>query len=145
MAANFLIDTGAILSILDIGERWHKLCLDAFNKLRLPALTSEAVLTEVFHLVKRSRAEVETVWGLLRSGAVTLASIDHSELQHVHALMSRYRDRPMDFADGTLVYLAERESLPVILTIDQDDFETYRIAGKRRFQILPIERPRRRL
>jgi uncharacterized protein len=74
-----------------------------------------------------------------------LATIDHTELQHVHALKSRYRNRPMDFADATLVYPAERESLSVILTIDHEDFETYRIAGRRRFQILPIERPLRRL
>jgi predicted nucleic acid-binding protein len=51
-----------------------------------------------------------------------LATIDHTELQHVHALKSRYRNRPMDFADATLVYPAERESLSVILTIDHEDF-----------------------
>ena len=60
MAANLLIDTGAILSILDEEERWHRRCLHAFKHLRLPALTSAAVLTEVFHLVKRSRTQMET-------------------------------------------------------------------------------------
>jgi hypothetical protein len=29
-----------------------------------------------------------------------------------------YRDRPMDFADATLVHLAERESLITVFTID---------------------------
>ena len=53
------------------------------------------------------------------------------------ALMSRYRDRPMDFADATLVHLARRENLETVFTIDHDDFETYRIDGKRRFQIVP--------
>jgi predicted nucleic acid-binding protein len=141
MAANLLIDTGAILALLDKNDRWHGPCLATFLQLRLPVLTSEAVLTEVFHLVKRSRTEMGTVWKFLRSGAVALATIDHSELDHIHALMWRYRDRPMDFADATLVHLAERESLSVILTVDQADFETYRIAGKHRFRILPIERP----
>jgi predicted nucleic acid-binding protein len=47
----------------------------------------------------------------------------------------------MDFADATLVHLAERESLPMISTVDQADFATYRIKGKHRFQILPLERP----
>lgn len=51
--------------------------------------------------------------------------------------MDVYRARPMDFADATLVHLARRESLTTILTVDNDDFETYRIEGRRRFRILP--------
>lgn len=51
--------------------------------------------------------------------------------------MHQYRDRPMDFADATLVHLARRESLSTIFTIDHDDFETYRIEGRRRFRIVP--------
>ena len=44
-------------------------------------------------------------------GRLKLAEIQDSELPDIHALMSRYWDRPMDFADATLVYLAKRESL----------------------------------
>ena len=51
--------------------------------------------------------------------------------------MARYHDRPMDFADATLVHLARRESLSTILTVDHDDFETYRIDGGRTFRIVP--------
>ncbi len=47
----------------------------------------------------------------------------------------------MDFADATLVYLAGREAIDTILTVDQADFWVYRISGKRRFRVLPIERP----
>jgi predicted nucleic acid-binding protein len=51
--------------------------------------------------------------------------------------MSRYADRPMGFADATLVHLAQREAVSVVLTVDHDDFETYRIGNKKRFTILP--------
>jgi predicted nucleic acid-binding protein len=47
----------------------------------------------------------------------------------------------MDFADATLVHLAKRESLNTIFTVDFDDFETYRIDGRRRFRVLPVDRP----
>jgi len=80
---------------------------------------------------------MEAAWKFIRSGALTLGTIDEAELPQVHALMSRYSDRPMDFADATLVFMAQRESLSVILTVDHADFETYRIEGKRRFRILP--------
>src|SRR6266851_2146287 len=51
MHAEALIDTGAILALLDKSDRWHQPCVTAFAQLRLPLLTSEAVLTELFHLV----------------------------------------------------------------------------------------------
>ena len=141
MRGDALIDTGAILALLDRTDRWHAFCVDAFRRLRLPLLTSEAVLTELFHLVGDSRAEIEAAWRFIRSGAVTLAQIEDSELPQIHALMSRYWDRPMDFAGATLVHLAKRESLPTILTVDHADFETYRMEGRRRFRVLPVNRP----
>ena len=50
--------------------------------------------------------------------------------------MLKYADRPMDFADATLVRLAEREGLTTVLTVDQD-FDVYRIGGRKAFRVLP--------
>ena len=50
----------------------------------------------------------------------------------------------MDFADATLVHLAERESLTSVFTVDHDDFETYRIGAHGRFRIAPVRRYDRR-
>jgi uncharacterized protein len=141
MAADALVDTGAILALLDRTDRWHRLCVDAFQQLRLPLLTSEAVVTELFHLVGDSRHEMETAWKFLRSGAIRLAVIEDSELPEIQDLMFRYWDRPMDFADATLVYLARREGLITVFTVDQPDFGTYRIEGRKRFRIFPATRP----
>src|SRR5437763_3973731 len=76
MAANALIDSGAILALLDRTDRWHSLCVEGFRQLRLPLLTSEAVVTELFHLVGDSRHEMEAAWKFLRSGAVIMAVIE---------------------------------------------------------------------
>ncbi len=95
------------------------------------------MLTETFHLTYRNLRDVQGVWTLLRSGAIRMVSIEHDELPDIRALMDEYDDRPMDFADATLVHLAARESLSTILTVDHDDFETYRIGGRKRFTILP--------
>ena len=127
--------------MLDKRDPWHRICVETFQHLRAPLLTSEAVLTELFHMVGDDRREMEGAWGFVRSGALKLAVIQDSELPEIHALMSHYWDRPMDFADATLVYLAKRESLSTIFTVDRDDFETYRIEGRRRFRLLPAARP----
>jgi len=141
MSADGLIDTGAILALLDRTDRWHAVCVEAFRQLRLPLLTSQAVLTELFHLVGDNRKEMESSWKFVRSGALLLAAIEDPELPEIHSLMSRYWDRPMDFADATLVYLARREGLSTVFTVDQADFETYRIDGRRKFRVLPRTRP----
>ena len=137
MPVSALIDTGAILAILDRKDHWHQKCTDAFRQMRLPLLTSQAVLTELFHLTGDDHNEMEAAWKFLRSGAVVIGSIDNSEMPALHNLMSKYWDRPMDFADATLVCLAKRESLSTILTVDNSDFTTYRIEGKRKFRVLP--------
>ncbi len=140
MVASGLIDTGGIIALLDRDDRWHSACVEAFEKLRLPLLTSEAVLTEVFHLTGDNRREVDAVWKFIRSGAITVGSRTDRDLPALNALMARYWDRPMDFADATLVHLAQQESITLILTIDHNDFETYRIDGRRKFRITPDRR-----
>jgi predicted nucleic acid-binding protein len=132
-----LIDTGAILALIDRDDRWHSRCAEAFKDLRLPLATSAAVLTEVFHLLEHERRSVAAVYGLLRSGAVTVLPIADGDLPDLETLMKRYADRPMDFADATLVQLARRERLTLIFTVDNDDFETYRIDGRRKFRVVP--------
>jgi predicted nucleic acid-binding protein len=130
-----LIDTGAILALIDQRDRWHAACVDAYGSLRLPLATSAAVLTELFHMVRQH--EVSTAWSFIRSDAVNVLPIDDADLPALYELMRGYADRPMDFADATLVRLAEREALSTVFTIDHDDFETYRIAGKRKFRVVP--------
>jgi predicted nucleic acid-binding protein len=82
-----------------------------------------SVLTETFYFAAKRGIVV-------RRAPIRLAAIADSELPAVEALMHRYGDRPMDFADANLVHVAEREGLRTILTIDHSDFETYRI-GRR--------------
>lgn len=140
MLVGGLIDTGAILALLDRDDGWHRACTEAFGSMRLPLMTSSAVLAELFHLVGDSRREVASAWTFIRSGAVTIASLSDADMPELDRLMARYHDRPMDFADATLVHLANRESLTTVLSIDHNDFETYRIGRNRRFRILPARR-----
>jgi len=139
-----LIDTGAILAIAEADDRWHSECLRALQLTRLPLLTTEAVLTEVFHLVGRNGHEKQKVWRFVDTGGISVSAMTNSDLPVLHALMAQYADGPMDFADATLVHLAAREGISLILTVDHDDFETYRIGGRKKFTILPGRRLRER-
>jgi predicted nucleic acid-binding protein len=43
----------------------------------------------------------------------------------------------MDFADATLVVLAEEVETDLVFTTDRRDFEIYRIKDRKRFRIMP--------
>lgn len=135
-----LIDTGAIVALLRPADRWHLVCREALAASRLPLATTTAVLTEAFHLLGPDPQVMAATWTFLRSGAVRIVPITDADSDDLGRLMKQYADRPMDFTDATLVRLAERESLTTILTVDHDDFETYRIGGRKRFRIVPDRR-----
>lgn len=135
-----IADTGALYALLDQDDRWHAACVAAFPRLRLPLLTTMAVLTELLHLVGDDAKRVAAAWKLIRSGAVTVKPMDDADLATLEQLMAKYADRPMDLADATLVLLARRERITTVFTIDHDDFETYRLDGRKRFRILPERR-----
>jgi hypothetical protein len=97
--------------------------------------------TEVYGWrVSASPHDQERVWRFVRSGGFSVRPMADSDLPALHSLMKQYAARPVDFADATLVHLAARESLSVILTVDQADFETCPIGGRKRFTILPSRR-----
>ena len=137
MSPSALIDTGAILAIIEADDQWHSACLESLSSLRLPLLTTEAILTETFHLASRNWRNIQSAWRFVRSGALTIAEIGDSDLPQLHMLMTRYSDIEMDFGDATLVHVGNREAVNVVLTIDYNDFTTYRLTRNKKFMVLP--------
>ncbi len=52
------------------------------------------------------------------------------------AIIGKYADRDIDFADVALIWLADRIGARHILTVDFTDFEIYRLKGRKRFQLV---------
>jgi len=51
--------------------------------------------------------------------------------------MDKYHDLPMDYADATLVALAEETESDWVFTLDQKGFSAYRLHGKKPFRLAP--------
>jgi uncharacterized protein len=58
-------------------------------------------------------------------------------LRRSRDLVNQYADLPMDYADATLVVLAEELGTNVVFTTDRRDFAGYRIKGRRHFDVVP--------
>jgi predicted nucleic acid-binding protein len=59
-----------------------------------------------------------------------------ADLKRAVGRMVRYSDTPMDFADATLVLLAETVGSDEILTLDRRGFRTYRWGRNRAFTLI---------
>lgn len=59
-----------------------------------------------------------------------------SELEATAELMERYADTPMDYADATLVLLAEALGVRDVLTLDRRGFSTYRTRRRQAFTLV---------
>lgn len=60
-----------------------------------------------------------------------------TSLRRVRQLLDKYADLPMDFADATLVALADDLDCSSVFTTDRTDFAVYRLKGRKPFRILP--------
>ncbi len=134
---NILLDTGPFVALLDSSEKNHERCLRFFKEFKGRLFTTEPVLTEVLYLlgpsIKAQRASIEFI---LKGGAMLVPQSQES-LRRGSELMEKYKDIPMDFADATLVVLAEEMGITESFTLDVKGFNAYRIQGKKGFRLWP--------
>ena len=135
MAGELLLDTGALVSILDRSQKRHQAFADFYQNWAHEVVTTEAVVTESTHLLARVRGGSVACLDFVLSGGAVLVPLGQGALRRSRELMAQYADCPMDVADATLVVLAEDLKTTTILTTDRKDFSVYRIAGRRRFTI----------
>jgi hypothetical protein len=73
------------------------------------------------------------------TGAVPLVPSSIESLALAKRLMTKYHNLPMDFADATLVTIAQDLDVQDILTFDERHFSIYRLKSKKVFRILPFQ------
>ncbi|HME91032.1 MAG TPA: PIN domain-containing protein [Myxococcaceae bacterium] len=132
-----LVDTGPLVALLHADDSNHESCKEALRGLREPLGTVWPVVTEAMYLLAFSWKGQSALWEMIEGELVSLLPLDAADAPRMTALMHKYRDLPMDFADAALVRVAERERLRRIFTVDRRDFQLYRPLGIRRFTLIP--------
>jgi hypothetical protein len=132
-----LFDTGVFVALLDKSEKNHERCIAFLKDFKGKLFTTEPVLTETLYLLGLSIKAQRLCIDFILKGGATLIPQSMESLSRASALMEKYEDVPMDFADATLVSLAEEMDVVEIFTLDRRGFGTYRIRGKTAFKIWP--------
>ena len=135
-----ICDTGPLVALIDADDVHHTRCRAALPSLSGPLLTTVPCLTEAMHFLGKARGwEAQSaLWQFIRRGALRLHRSDANEESRIAELMEQYRDAPMDFADASLVALAESLHLTQIFTLDSH-FYAYQIDGRQSFEIVPLD------
>jgi len=108
-----------------------------FRELKGNLLTTEPVLTETINLLGPSVKAQKTAIEFILKGGSTLVPQSSESLSRAVVLIEKYKDIQMDFADATLVSLAEEAGTEEVFTLDRRGFSSYRIHGKKVFTIWP--------
>lgn len=137
MAGELLLDTGALVCLLDRSQQNHEKCRRFFDAWEGPVISTEAVLTEATHLLGRVLGGRQTCLDFVLGGGAVLVPTTVAALRRARELLDQYADLPMDYADASLIVLAEELGTDLIFTTDRRDFRVYRISGRKRFRIVP--------
>jgi predicted nucleic acid-binding protein len=132
-----LADTGPIVAILSEADAHHERCVAELAGLRPPLYTCWPVVTEALWLVRQSPPAVEGLFRGFATGLFALLLLEPEALPWLEEFLRRYRKLGAQLADAALVYLAEREGIDTVFTLDRRDFQVYRYGKNRSLKLIP--------
>jgi len=124
-----IADSGFWIALVNPDDKHHQQAVTNLTKINEPLISTYPVITEVCHLLLKRRgnqsmlAFVETYQ---QEGFQVFQIESIQQKKRLFSLMKKYADLPMDFADASLVLLAEHLGHGRILSTDKRDFHTYR-------------------
>ena len=134
---SLLLDTGPLVAYLDAKDPAHREVDEQLSSFSGQFHTTSAVVTEAMHFVASSQQGPALLAEFVAASRMQVHDFTQPpDLRAASALMAKYFDTPMDYADATLLLLAERLVVLDILTLDRRGFSVYRIQKRRALRIL---------
>lgn len=137
MTPLILADTGPLVALFNRNDAHHGWALARFQEFREPLHTSEPILTESLHLLRRVPGGIGKLLTLWERDLLLIAISAEREKPALLTLMHRYADIPVSFADASLIRLTELHPRCKVWTLDAD-FHIYRRNNR---QTIPLLTP----
>jgi uncharacterized protein len=132
-----LADTGPIVALMSARDEHHARCTEALAALTPPLLTCWPVLTEAAWLLRKQPQAIEKLFAAFDAGLFSLLELDAGAMPWIAACMQRYESANIQLADAALVYLAERDHIRTLFTLDRRDFSIIRLKRNRLLRLIP--------
>ena len=124
-------DTGAIIALLDVGDRHHKVLREHFEADPAEWLLPWAILPEVDYLAATRLGEgvAQAFLADLADGAFAIEWGHEMDLARAQALDRKYRALKLGLVDAVVMAVAERLGAEAIATLDLRDFSPVTLRG----------------
>jgi predicted nucleic acid-binding protein len=132
-----LVDTGPLVALIDSDSHYHDWAVNIWKRAKAPAYTCEAVITEATFLLQRDAVQTDALYELICSGSLAIGLHFSDCATDIRALIKRYKNIPISFADACLVRLSELKPNHRVVTFDSD-FNVYRKHGNK---VIPLLSP----
>lgn len=133
-----MVDTGAFIGLFNKNDEYHASARASFSSISEPLITTYPVVTETCYLLYNRLGHHSQINFLksITKKAFKVFDFQNNDILRMIELMEHYCDLPMDFADASLVVLAEQLGHGRILTSDRRDFNIYRWNNNQLFKNL---------
>ncbi len=132
-----LIDTGPLVALLRSDDTQRAACEGIAKSLPLPLYSCWPVITEAAYLLRRSPTAVSTLLAYCNGSLISILPVDKTDLPAIDGVLRKYADQNFDLADAVLMYLAGREGIGTIFTLDRRHFSVYRDSQRRALALVP--------
>lgn len=128
-----IADAGFLIALGRSADPFHSGALRFADRFKGQLVTASPIIVEACHPIS-SRARLNLLAAVgLRLAVVELPVRSYPDLA---ATIEKYADHDVDFADASLVWLAEQTGLRKILTVDVSDFSAFRLRNGKRFDLI---------
>ena len=129
MPRETIVDAGPIYALFDRNDSYHEKAVEFIQRRIGDWYTTVPVLTEVIYLLdSKLQLEIDFIHWVAK-GSVRIVELSVEDYRQTAAMMQKYSDRPADFADATLVAVADRLGIRNVASVD-GDFNIYRYRRK---------------
>lgn len=139
MLNTVLIDAGPLIALFDRDDKYHTSIVEFIKNTNYRFISTTAVLTETMYMLDfNTIVQLNFLEWIMKEGVI-IHEIKQSNIKRIIDLTKKYSDRPMDFADATLVIAAEERGIRQIISIDSD-FDIYRLYNKMKIENIFAQR-----
>ena len=135
MAKPIIFDSGVLVALIDKRERFHRWATEQAQTITPPFITCEAVITETCFLLCNVHNGEAAVLSMIEDGILQIDFSLSAEITKIKALMNKYKDVPISFADACLVRMSELIDNSTVFTLDSD-FHIYRKDGNKEIDLV---------
>jgi uncharacterized protein len=131
---SIIVDAGPLIALFRRRDAHHRRIKEfvASNPARL--IATLAVVTEVCQFLNARGKIAFLTW--IKRGGLFIQPIAADDFDQLIPVIERYADRDIDFADASLIWLADRSNTAEVMTIDRTDFTAYRLSSGKPFDLI---------